>query len=265
MRIEPLTSDNVRGGVFCARGEAGDKMLDQHILWIRDGVLRGQVAFSDDGQPIGFILYYPIASAPLEMEGEGFYAMQCLYVRPDQGGQGVGRDLIEAAARDARAHNASGLAVEGFSFPMEESAFEFMPKSFFLAMGFQEAATQGPGTLLFLSVRADAQPPRYLAASFQLPPGADRLRIDLLNCHRCFVGIRNNDVVRRVAEEYGALVELVEHDQNQRQAVLEKGMAVGIFIEGETAFFGGPITKEQVRQEIEGRLAQRASKTPQQT
>ena len=253
MHLVALSPRNLRRGVFCARGEAGNKMLDRLEGWLKKGILRGQVALSDQGEAIGFILYYPIDTAPLEVAGENFYAIQCVYVRPDQGKKGIGQKLVEAAAKDAEAQGVGGLAVEGFSFPTQ-GGFEFMPKAFFLDVGFKEVASRGPASLLFKAVRPGARPPSYLKESFRPPMGAKGLRIDLLNCDRCWVGISNNDIVRRLAKSYGDRVEVHEHDQNTRPAVLEKGQAVGIFLDGENVFFGPPITEEQAKAELEQRL-----------
>lgn len=257
MRLEALSSRNLRQGVFCARGEAGQTMLDRLEEWLKEGILRGQVAFSDQGEAIGFILYYPIETAPMDVAGENFYAIQCVYVRPDQGKKGIGQKLVEAAVKDAQAQAVGGLAVEGFSFP-SQGGFEFMPKAFFLDVGFKKVASRGPASLLFRAVRPGAKPPSYLKGAFQPPRGAKRLRLDLLNCERCWVGISNSDIVRRLARSYGDRVEVHEHDQNTRPAVLEKGLAVGIFLDGENVFLGPPITEEQAKTELERRLKERS-------
>lgn len=264
MSVESLTRANLRQAVFCARspivhGDAGERMLRRLEEGLGRGTLRGQVAWAQEGEPSGFVLYYPIEAAPIEMGGEGFYAIQCLFVQPGGWRQGVGRTLVEAAIGDAQEQGASGLAVEAFSFPPDEEGFEFMPQNFFLKMGFQEVASRGPGALLFLPLRPEAKAPCYLEASFSPPSGGDRLRIDLLNCERCCVSVANCEMVKQVAEDYSDRVEIREHDQNSRQAVLEKGMAIGIFMDGELAFYGPPITEEQAREELERRLVQRAS------
>ena len=257
MRTEALSRQNLRPGVFCASGEPGERMLRRLDEWLGQGILRGQVAFSDEGETIGFILYYPIERAPLEVAGESFYTIQCLFVAPPHMGKGVGQALIEASAADAQEQGASGLAAEGFSFPPDEGGFEFMPKGFFLDVGFEEVASQGPASLLFRALRPGATPPSYLQPSFTPPKGADRLRIDMFNCERCWVSIANCDIVRRQAQSYGDRVEVHEHDQNTREAVLEKGYVVGIWLDGELVFFGPPITEEQAREELERRLKER--------
>ncbi|MFQ5925683.1 MAG: GNAT family N-acetyltransferase [Dehalococcoidia bacterium] len=264
MPVESLTRANLRQAIFCVHspfvhGDAGERMLRRLEEWLGRGTLRGQVAWTQEGEPSGFVLYYPIEAAPMEMGGEGFYAIQCLFVQPGGWGQGVGRALVEAAIRDAQKQGASGLAVEGFSFPPDEEGFEFMPQNFFRKMGFREVASGGPAALLFLPLGPEAKAPSYLEASFTPPAGGDRLRIDLLNCERCCVSVSNCEAVKQVAGDYSDRVEIHEHDQNSRQAVLEKGMAIGIFMDGELAFYGPPITEEQAREEMERRLTQRAS------
>ncbi len=72
MRIEQLSVENLREGVFCAKGKPhGEDMYRQLEAWLDGAMLRGQVARTDDGQPAGFVLYYPIEQAPLDVEGSG--------------------------------------------------------------------------------------------------------------------------------------------------------------------------------------------------
>ncbi len=258
MRLQILSPKNVASAVFCARGEFGPQMHRQQQAWLEEGVLRGQVAQTDGGQTAGFILYYPIEKAPLEMVGEGFYAMQCLYVDPAQAGQGVGQGLIQAALADAKANGATGLAAEGFQLPPEETAgFDFMPKGFFVAQGFQEVVTRGSGSLLFLPVLSGAPPPDYLTPRFEPEVARHRLRVDLFLNGRCFAELENCAALRRAADSLGPRVALFEHDQNRREAVLEMGLAVGVMIDGELIPPGPPLSEEAARAELLRRLTQK--------
>src|SRR5690349_7281205 len=100
--IEPLSTENLRDGIFCPHGEpTGESMYEQLDAWLSGEMLRGQVARNELDGFDGFILYYPVEAAPIEVLGEGFYVIQCVFVRPEAVGMGVGSMLVDAAIQDA--------------------------------------------------------------------------------------------------------------------------------------------------------------------
>lgn len=252
MKIERLSVENLREGVFCGHGQTGEReMWDQLEAWLRGDILRGQIARADDGQVAGFILYYPIENAPLDVSGDGLYMVQCVFVKPEHWGKGIGRALIESAISDASSSGASGIAVEGFS-DVRRGTFDYMPSSFFDHMDMEPGESRGSGTLYFRPLQDDAEPPHYLQPGFEPPAGVDRIRIDILDCRRCFVRVKNRELVRSVLSEVEAnKPALVIHNQNERAAIVDKGMSSGIFIDGKLTFFSGPITEDDVWQAID--------------
>ena len=241
MKIERLCVDNLNEGVFCAIDKPnGDKMHGQLGAWLEGGQLRGQIAREND-TVAGFILYYPIEHAPLDVDGEGLYVVQCIYVKPEYQNQGFGRALIESALADARDHGASGLAVEGFK-PQGSGAFDYMPGTFFEQMGLSPGESRGQSTLYYTNFKERASHPQYLDPRFSPPVDNLKVRVDMLDCRNCYVGITNREVVESVVEEAGD-VDLVIHDQNSRETVVDKGMSSGIFIDGKLTFFRGPVSE----------------------
>ena len=256
MRIEPLSVDNLREGVFCAHGDShGEEMYEQLGAWLDGNLLRGQIAREEDGEVAGFILYYAMENAPLDVTGDGLYMVQCLFVKPGHQSNGVGRALIESAAADALASGAAGIAVEGFNGDTSRG-FEYMPGSFFERVGLTPGETRGTGTLYFHGFDEEAQPPQYLDPRFQPAPKPGKIRVDILDCRRCYVRVRNRDLVKTVLESAGkGKFDIVTHDQNNRKAILDKGMSSGVFIDGKLTFFRGPISEADVWQAIDVAIA----------
>lgn len=254
MRIDRLSTENLREGVFCAGGQRhGEEMYNQLEAWLEGKLLRGQIARDESGEVTGFVLYYPIEQAPLDVDGEGIYVVQCLYVKPDYQHKGIGRALIESALADARECGAAGIAAEGFQHD-EESGFK--PGAFFGHIGMSAVDTRDSGTLYFVSFDEKAQAPRYLEPT-DMPKTSPKLKIDILDCRRCYVGISNRELVKTVLEGIDNNIDLEVHDQNTRQAIMDKGMSSGIFIDGRLSFFGKRISEEDVWRAIEVAMSAR--------
>ncbi len=265
MKIERLNVDNLREGVFCHTGKPhGEEVYEQLEAWLKGDKLRGRVARDDDGQVTGFILYYPIDDAPMDVEGEGFYVVQCVFVRAEYRNTGVGRALIESALNDARESGASGLAVEGFR-PHPDERQKHLPGAFLEHLGMTGGESRGPGTLYYIGLDESGEAPRYLKRRFTPEKNRAKVRIDILDCRRCHIGLGNREVVKSVMEQAAATqgedLELVVHDQNTRDAIVDKGMSSGVFVDGKLTFFSGPVSEEDIMNAINVAAAARKRRT----
>ncbi|MCE5199637.1 MAG: GNAT family N-acetyltransferase [Armatimonadota bacterium] len=258
MIIERLSVENLRDGVFCAAAKPGsDEMYGQFEAWLEGGKLRGLVARSDGRNVAGFVIYYPIEHAPLDIEGEGLYVVQCVFVKPEYQKTGIGKHLVEAAVADARASGASGLAVEGFKSKTKDG-FDFMPGAFFRHMGMVTGDSRDQGTIYYVSFGDGEDKPKYLEPSFNMPTESPKVKIDILDCRRCYVGITNRNLIEAVLEQAAVdNVELVVHDQTTRDAILDKGMSSGVFVDGKLTFFDGHISEDDVMNAIEVAMSAR--------
>lgn len=261
VRIETLIVDNLREGIFCAEGKThGEEMYSQLEAWLRGDMLRGRIARLENGEVAGFVIYYPIESAPLDISGEGLYVVQCVHVKAPYRNSGIGRALIESALSDARENGATGLAVEGFR-PRRDGRFPYLPGSFFQHIGLMPGESRGSATIYYMSFDKNTSPPTYLQPR---PPSVNekyRVRVDLFDCRRCYLNIDGRSVVEAVTEKIGAdRVKLVVHDQNNRQAILDKGMSSGMMVDGTLTYFQGPITEDDVMTAIE--VAESAKRGP---
>jgi len=253
VRIDKLDTSNLRDGVFCAHGKTRpDAMYDQMEAWLDGNLLRGQIARADDGEIAGFVLYYPIEHAPLDIDGKGLYLIQCIFVKPKYQKSGIGRSLFQASIADAQANGATGLAVEGFS-EREKDGFEYKPGAFFAHMGMTPSDTRGQGMLYYVGFKEEVEPPHYLEPNFKPRPTATpKIKVDILDCRRCYTFVNNRNLVKAVLEQAGReKFEVEVHDQNHREAIVDKGMSTGVFIDGKLTFFEGPISEDDVWNAIE--------------
>lgn len=242
MRIEPLSTTNLREGVYCAAEKPNSQEIyNQLEVWLESNMLRGLVARDKDDEVTGFVLYYPIESAPLDVEGEGLYMVQCLFVKPENQAQGVGRMLVEGAVADARTNGASGLAVEGYK-KRTAAGYDFMPAAFFRHLGMAEGDSRDQGTLYYFSFDDKSQP-RYT------PEDSPKVKIDIIDCRRCFVGVSDRKVVDVVMENDSPQKVVLKADIGQAEP--DKGMSSGVFVDGKLTYFTGPISEDNVLDAIE--------------
>ncbi len=257
MKIERLSVENLREGVYCPRGlRRSEEVYTQLEAWIDGNLLHGQIARADSGESIGFIIYGPIERMPMEIEGGSLYMVQCLFVKPEYQGREVGRMLIETALADAVERGASGLAAQGRSAPPEGEA-DYLPGSFFVHIGMMAGDSRGSASLYYIGKGEAVDPPKYMDPSFRPPQDETRVRVDILDCRLCYTAVSNREVVKQVAEGIGNGVKVVVHDQNSREAVVDKGMSTGVFIDGKLTFLEGHVSEKDVWNAIHVALAAR--------
>ncbi len=226
-------------------------MYRQLEAWLRGDMLRGRIARLESGEVAGFVIYYPIENAPLDISGEGLYVVQCVHVKAPYRNSGIGKALIESALSDAQENGATGIAVEGFR-PYSNGRFPYLPGSFFQHLGLTPGESRGSATIYYMSFDKNTSPSTYLQLHLPVVTEKYRVRIDLFDCQRCYLNINGRSVVEAVAEKIGAeRVKLIVHDQNNRQAILDKGMSSGMIIDGTLTYFQGPITEDDVMNAIE--------------
>jgi hypothetical protein len=251
MRIEQLRMDNLREGIHCGAGMPfADEWYGQLEAWLDGGMLRGQIARTDDGEAVGFVLYYPIEKVPMEIDGDGLYMVQCLQVKPPHDKGTVARLLIESAIADARESGATGIVTEGLA--KREPLHDHVTATLLESLGLIKGQSRGFATIYYLVFEAGVEEPRYMPAQFVPPEGRSKLRVDIMDCRLCYVGIHNRQTVMQVVERSASdRAEVVVHDQNTREAVLDKGYSSGVFIDGKLTYFRGPVTEDEVMQAIE--------------
>jgi len=251
MRIEQLRMDNLREGIHCGHGMPfADEWYGRLEAWLDGGTLRGQIARTDDGEAIGFVLYYPVEKLPVEIDGDGLYMVQCLQVKPPHDKGDVAKALIESAVADARRSGATGIVAEGLT--KEEPLHEHTTATLLESLGLNRGQSRGFATLYYLVFSNETEEPHYMPPEFTPPRGRSRLRIDIMDCSLCYVGVHNRETVMQAVERSKSdNVEVVVHDMNTREAVASTGYSHGVFIDGKLTYFRRPITQEEMDEAIQ--------------
>jgi len=258
MKIEQLSMDNLREGLFCPAGtQFSHEWHGQLEAWLDGGKLKGQIARDDDGEAVGFVLYYPIEKAPMEIGGDGLYMVQCIQVKPSHDKGAVTKMLIESAIADARSSGAAGIVAEGLR--EEEPIHGHVTATFLDNMGLTRGESRGFSTLYYVVFNEETEEPKYLPSRFDPPSNETKLRVDIMDCRLCYVGIHNREtVLQAVQRSKSEDVEVVVHNTSTREAVIDKGFSSGVFVDGKLTFFRGPVTEADVMNAI--RVANSARK-----
>lgn len=251
MRIEQLRMDNLREGIHCGHGMPfADEWYGKLEAWLDGGMLRGRIARTDEGETAGFVLYYPIENLPVAIDGDGLYMIQCLQVKPHHNKGAVAKMLIESAIADARTTGASGIVAEGLIKP--EPQHDHVTATLLEHLGLTKGQSRGFATIYYIVFDNDTKEPHYMPSQFAPPKGRSKLRVDIMDCSLCYVDIHNRKTVMQAVEKSTSdKIEVVIHNQNTRQAVVDKGHSSGIFIDGKLTYFRGPITEDDVMEALD--------------
>ncbi len=201
---------------------------------------RLQVAYQD-GVVVGFIEYYPIEIANLELVGQDILAIWCTRVRDER--QGIGSALLQACLDDARTMGRRGVAVTCRD-PL------WMKRAIFERAGFVEVGPAGRnGAVLFRPFTADAEPPRWVGRKPEIETIPGQVVVDIYHTNRCPIHWRNTAMVAEVAhQELGDKMLWREHWTDEREDMLYYGTAYGVYVNGKLVAAGPPVAQEQVRQ-----------------
>ena len=203
---------------------------------------RAQVAYGQ-GKPMGFVEYYPIEVANLEVDGRDVMAIWCINVREEERGQGIGSRLIQACLEDARQLGRKGVVVTCWD-PF------WMPKAVFERHGFAEVGPAGPNGLVLFKAFDQAEAPRWIGRKPAFHPVKGGLRLDVYHTDRCPIHWRNTQLVREIAKELGPTIEVHEHSTDDRAEMRKHGTAYSIYLNGRL-IAAGPLADAAV---IRGKL-----------
>jgi len=233
--------------------EAGDRRCRWIDRFVPRG-LRARLALDDAGTVGGMIQYLPIEESTVD--GAGLYFIPCIWVhghkrgRGNFQGRGMGRALLAAAERDARALGAQGMAAWGLWLPF------WMRASFFRRHGYRSVDRDGIASLVFKPFVAEARPPRFFRRSarpLELTPG--RANVTCFVNGWCTAGAVTAERARRVAGEFGDAVAFREIDTSEHATVADWGLADALFLDGKRLMTGPPISPDRLRRAIRKSVA----------
>jgi hypothetical protein len=152
---------------------------------------------------------------------------------------------VAAAEAEARRAGSKGLVTTAC-----EQYDWFMPVSFFASRGFTEARRKG-GTAIMWKVFDDtAQPPAFLALTYEFRPVPGKVVVDLFWQTFCQTSGVEAARVREVASEFGGDVVLREYCADDRETLLTHQISRGIFVNGEEIGWGYEAPRDGIREAI---------------
>ena len=228
--------------------EEWDASCQRRIPWLREMQEQGmrvKVALLD-GQHAGFLYLLPIEIAPSGPVGEDLSVIQCLTVKNELKGHGVGHVLIAAAEEDARKQGRKGIVVTGFYHD-----FWFMPATFFEECGFTVARRKGNVAILWKTFGDQAQPPTFMERRYRFVPVEGKVAIDLFWTRSCLTTDTEAQRVREVAAEFGDAVMLREYCSDDPAIRDRSGIERAILIDGQEVGWGYEAPKDGLREAIQ--------------
>lgn len=170
------------------------------------------------GEPVGFIEYYPIEVTNLELDGRGILAIWCISVREEMRGRGIGSGLIQACLDDARQLGRKGVAVTCWD-PF------WMPKAIFERHGFADVGPAGANGRILFKAFEPVDAPRWIEREPAFHPVEGKLALDLYYTVRCPIHWRNVQLVKEIAAEFQPRVEIREYSTDERADMRRYGTA----------------------------------------
>jgi GNAT superfamily N-acetyltransferase len=208
---------------------------------------RGKIAYHGS-IPVGFVEYYPIESAPVDIEGQDITALWCTKVKPDYRRRGIGTGLMERCFAEVHRLGRKGVAC------ICNEPFWMEPKAFFLALGMVEVDSRDRVSLMFREFEP-VSAPRLMERRFSGSRNGEEAALDIVWNSRCPGHWRNAQLARAVANEFGYSVAIKEHNTDARRKLLELGLGFGLFLNGEQIFGGGPISASELRAKVKDVLS----------
>ena len=118
---------------------------------------RDELTLLADGLAVASLEYVPIEETLYPVEGSAYLFLDCLWVMRPYTGRGVGRALVNALIREARARGTGAATIAWRGAPAAEG-WSYMPPSFFRAFGFDVVDEDGDRVLMAVSYGARGKP-----------------------------------------------------------------------------------------------------------
>jgi len=225
----------------------------RRLAWLKkmqpDG-LRVKVALHDD-RHVGFLYVMPIEICPWGPIGKDLMVVPCLWVLKEDGGQGAGKALLEAAEEEAKKQNRKALVIEGYRWD-----FFFMPAAYFEKNGYTEILSRGQGAVLWKMFDDSAEAPIPITRNYEYKPIEGKVVIDLFWHSFCLTCNTEAQRVREVVAEFGDKVVFNEHCADDREVFMCFQTPRAIFINGKEIGWGYEAPREGIKEAIEKALGE---------
>ena len=211
--------------------------------WFIERAGRGSGGFVayEDGNPVGRVEFHRLEESFTAVSGDDLYFMPCINVLAEAQRKGCGRTLMEKVLE----------ATAGKKGLVTVTAEGWMPREFFLKMGFEIAQQMGPIYLLLKKHQSDAQC-AWMRPVFSARDEPDKVNVEVVMSHQCPHMAANYRRLMAKAGELSEEVEVTDHVLSDRESLHKYG-EMNFYIDGEAPFFG-PGSEENLERIIKGRL-----------
>jgi GNAT superfamily N-acetyltransferase len=200
----------------------------------------GFVAY-EDGKPVGRVEFHPLEESFAAISGDDLYFMPCIFVLPEAQKKGCGRALMEQVFETTADRKGLVTVV----------ADGWMPREFFLKLGFELVQQMGPSYLLLKKHQSDAQC-AWMPLAFSARDEPDRVNVEVVMSHQCPFMIANYRKLMARAGELSDKVEVTEYVLSDRESLHKYGQ-MNFHIDGQAPFVG-PGSEEDLERIIRERL-----------
>ncbi len=219
---------------------------------VKDKGLGVKLAVDDSKNIGGMIQYIPIEQS--FVQGEGLYFINCIWVHGHKMGRGnfqkkgMGKALLEAAEKDARAKGAKGMAAWGLMLPF------WMRAAWFGKHGYKKADKDGISLLMWKPFTPDAMPPKWIKQVKKPVPVPGKVTVTAFINGWCPAQAIVFERAKRAAVELGDKVLFQGISTFDRETLLDWGIVDGLFIDGRPVRTGPPPSYETIRKIIEKKV-----------
>jgi len=254
IEIHDLTEKNIEDiATFCLQREVksefylqGEKRKKKFLLEkLKEGG-RAKIAYKEN-KPVGFIEYYPIEDAPMNITGKDIMIIPCMNVKVSERKKGIGDKLLQACINDTKKMGKKAIAVVATEWE------NFMPKAFFEKYGFENVTDRG-SINIFMKKFEEVENPQWLKLLHKQKPVKGKLVIDIFHTDRCPFDWQNAQRVKKVAREFGDSIVVTDFDANKRENILKYGTQGAIIVNNEYLGAGPPLSEEEIRKVFKEKL-----------
>jgi GNAT superfamily N-acetyltransferase len=186
---------------------------------------RDELTLLADGLVVASLEYVPIEETLYPVEGSEYLFLDCLWVTPPYAGRGVGRALMNALVREARARG-TGAATIAWRGAQPAEGWSYMPASFFRTFGFAVADEDGDRVLMAVSYGARGKP------SFSAPEPLPYEGVVFL-CHpSCPASLWAAEELAREATTLGEARDVKFVEVEGREGARRCGALFGVGVDG---------------------------------
>lgn len=254
VEVRDLTEKNVGDiATFCSpRGVKneffleGEKRKKKFLLEKLKRGGRAKIAYKEN-KPVGFVEYYPIEDAPLNVVGRDIMIIPCMNVKVNERKKGTGDKLIRACVEDAKNMGKKGVAVQATEWQ------DFMPKTFFEKYGFANVTKSGPINIFMIQFE-EVENPCWLTLLHKQKLVKGKLIIDIFHNDQCPFDWQNSERVKKIAREFGDHAVVNDFDTNKRENILKYGTLGATIVNDEYLGSGPPLSEEEIRKAFQERL-----------